>query len=131
MKTLLGLVLMFVPFPENLRHGWTLAGACTGVILWIVIETVSIPRLRILYFDTDSETMVGNTVVFERKRLAEEEMVGTETKLRTTGGWYLTEVSPVRHVDSLSDHRYSSVGRHRFTSVTWSSPPPGWCGLAS
>ena len=52
---LLGLVLMFVPFPENLRHGWTLAGACTGVILWIVIETVSIARLRILYFDTDSE----------------------------------------------------------------------------
>ena len=52
---LLGLVLMFVPFPENLRHGWTLAGACTGVILWIVIETVSIARLRILYFDTGSE----------------------------------------------------------------------------
>lgn len=52
---LLGLVLMFVPFPENLRHGWTLAGACTGVILWIVIETVSIARLRILYFDTDLE----------------------------------------------------------------------------
>lgn len=52
---LLGLVLMFVPFPENLRHGWTLAGTCTGVILWIVIETVSIARLRILYFDTDSE----------------------------------------------------------------------------
>lgn len=52
---LLCLVLMFVPFPENLRHGWTLAGACTGVILWIVIETVSIARLRILYFDTDSE----------------------------------------------------------------------------
>lgn len=52
---LLGLVLIFVPFPENLRHGWTLAGACTGVILWIVIETISIARLRILYFDTDLE----------------------------------------------------------------------------
>ena len=52
---LLGLVLIFVPFPESLRHGWTLAGACTGVILWIVIETVSIARLRILYFDTDLE----------------------------------------------------------------------------
>lgn len=39
--------------PENIKHGWTLAGAIIGAVLWLSIEAITINNIRILYFDSE------------------------------------------------------------------------------
>ncbi|MBF1647024.1 MULTISPECIES: hypothetical protein [Rothia] len=51
--SLMGVVLLTVPIPENIKHGWTLAGAIIGAVLWLSIEAITINNIRILYFDSE------------------------------------------------------------------------------
>ena len=48
------MVLLLVPMPEALKHGWTLGGAVIGAVLWLSVEAVTIMNSRILYFDPES-----------------------------------------------------------------------------
>lgn len=52
--TLMGVVLMTVPIPEVVKHGWTLAGAVVGAVLWLGVEMATIKNMRVLYFDSGS-----------------------------------------------------------------------------
>ncbi|WP_279742398.1 hypothetical protein [Rothia dentocariosa] len=51
---LMAMVLLLVPMPEALKHGWTLGGAVIGAVLWLSVEAVTIMNSRILYFDPES-----------------------------------------------------------------------------
>ena len=51
---LMAMVLLLVPMPEALKHGWTLGGAVIGAVLWLSVEAITIMNSRILYFDPES-----------------------------------------------------------------------------
>ena len=51
---LMAMVLLLVPMPEALKHGWTLGGAVIGAVLWLSVEAITIMNSKILYFDPKS-----------------------------------------------------------------------------
>ncbi|MFW0168838.1 hypothetical protein [Rothia sp. P4278] len=45
-------LLIFLPIPDGFRNGWLLAGAVTGLLVQLALETKIITKQRILYFDS-------------------------------------------------------------------------------
>ena len=50
---ILGMVLMLVPLPAEVRNGWMLMGALVSVVVWLAVEMKMMMNLRILYFDAN------------------------------------------------------------------------------
>lgn len=50
--TVLGLILLAVPVPDQLKNNWLAVGALTAVVIWLSVEMKTVMRMRILYFDS-------------------------------------------------------------------------------
>lgn len=49
----LGIALLGFSWPSAIKNGWMLAGAICAVTVWLVVEMITIMKMRILYFDDD------------------------------------------------------------------------------
>lgn len=49
--TVLGIVLLAVPVPDEIKNNWLAVGALTAVVVWLSVEMQTVMNMRILYFD--------------------------------------------------------------------------------
>lgn len=49
--TVLGVILLLVPVPAELKNNWLASGALAAVVVWLSVEMKTVMNMRILYFD--------------------------------------------------------------------------------